>query len=238
MVISMAVGLVFYPSTMSVNEFTQTSWCDVDRWVNQSFQPMMSDQTMIDHLNKNRDAMTKAAEAVAYGGPPFYLIGTSADAQRKKTDSLNQLFKAAGVVSFQIHSGYWSDDPYSMKSAQLMKELDVFEKSCLSATKSNKERIECISQSFRLAPKLNIVSGEPNFGKTRSASACSTHRQTVKTYIYFPGTPPRIENNKIKLHIGASGAIPDYFLDLSSSTDQYFDEAKVRQIDSNWFISN
>ncbi|UUZ65414.1 hypothetical protein LP417_13310 [Polaromonas sp. P1-6] len=215
----LALGLT-YPE-MSIHENAVHPSCIPGDWVLQTFQPMVSDERMIEHWKKHQADMTLAAEMVVH---------------RQHVDNQGLTQEARMLYSKISVEGVsrgidWSMEPYSVENA---KAVDA----CLNTPPPNESqdaRIARVQECTKTHRSTILLL--PTFGKTHQQYFCTTQRNTFKQYAYFPGAIPRIVDGYLQgpvWHNGKTG----WKRKIVPSTD-VFDgkECTMRQLDARWFIS-
>lgn len=217
----------------------QSPWCEPGDWVLETFQPMVSDKAMIEHLNENYAEMTQLAELVAHG--------RHVDTANKygPTPEYAALTKKLNI-SGTNRSFSWAERPYSMEEAvtshNCYKAVDEVLKPATDQLRQ-KAWEECRQKDAAMGRDLQGVSIEPWFGKTHAQYFCSLARNSFKKYVYYPGGAPKVENGQLvsmpsyqeSHRVFASGFNERTV--SSTDIDPRGKGAVLRQIDERWFIS-
>lgn len=218
--------LVGVTNNAPMYQAAQSAWCKPGDWVLDTFQPMVSDQRMIDHLNKNREAMTRVAE----------MAGRKMDIYRGGTQAaeFNTLVKALDMQSVGA-DGFWAENPDSIEGLETSRE-------CYKKAKTQVERNVCWPEVAANGRGISMVSLEPAFGKTHSQYFCSIWGNSFKGYRYYPGGAPRIEDghlmsvmnysDRYKTYVSLPGAQLVNNLDTNPESGSFV----TRKIDAHWFI--
>lgn len=217
-------GLVFYSLTGAAlhpiaNDTVKRAWCDTGNWMADTFQPLVSDEKMIAHLQAHQAEMEKLAWMVinkqytrAKGGltPEFEL-----ESKRLEMHSV-------GV------RGSWPLEPYSVEAARVEKACRAIQ----DADRTHKTGGVC-------RPTLNAVSMQPAFGRNRVANFCSQHTGVAfKQYTYYPGVAPIVVGNRIQYEVDAEGQPVFGNSIVVPNTDHVRqDICQYRRIAPHWFIS-
>ena len=206
----------------SIGEFYTSPWCKPGDFVLNVLQPMVSDERMIEHFEKNKVEMEQMAKLAMYGDV------------LKATDDQPQAFKRPDTehvpilkkikIKTVVASGPWYTNPYELKRVKQLKQ-------CRNA-QPNEEAIKlaCFSQ-----PQLRTVELTPAFGRTANETACS--RMTSKHYRYYPVVPPKIENGKVIGPIEFDETTKALGT-IVSDTEWNWNNQKpsMRKINDHWFI--
>lgn len=197
-------------------------WCEPGDWVLETFQPMISDEKMIDHYLKNKEIMTQAAD----------LAARKLDTNREGwTREFRQLLEKADLENVG-RAGGWAAQPYSVDAVA---NSDSEFKRCVEQTPSINERGKCAKSSI-----FRVIS-TPNFGKTRAQYFCNEQRNSFKQYLYFPGGLPQVKDGQLMDALWYSpwgqGYESRVMGKLVRSTDGDTRGHAYRQIDERWFIS-
>lgn len=206
-----AIVLIFAPSEMTVNDFQKTSLCQFGDWVLDTFQPLVGDEYLIEHLSTHRVEM----EAMAFVFNEKILKNENFYKQIPK-DRL----RAIGVARIDVGMP-WPHQPYSNESLIKTKE-------CLST--EGVDRFKCM-QDKQVAVKFTT-----NFGRNEAFYFCRGRGVTGKYLLYFPDPPPKIERGQILGAVDISGK-SDFLGQLVPDADRSSDAYSVyREISPNWFI--
>lgn len=217
--------LVLVTGNASVAEVAKSPWCKAGDWVLDTFQPMVSDQQMIDHLLKNKEAMTRAAE-LASKQEGLYEGG---NAEPGFTNLQNEI----GMLAL-FGRGNWALYPYS-------KEIVLASHSCLKKASTDADKAICWRNDAASGQHLYTVHLVPKFGKTTSHYFCTARSLNVKEYKYFPGGVPLIQNGFVMEKLiyrdidatltSERGAKVVGNLNVNS-----YGQPSLRQLDARWFI--
>lgn len=216
---SLALGLT-YPE-MSIREKAVHPSCIPGDWVLQTFQPMVSDERMIEHWQKHKADMTLAAEMVVHRQH----VDNQGLTQEART--LHSKISVEGVGAGTT----WPLEPYSVESAKAVDD-------CLNTAPPNESQDARVARVMECTKtQWSTILMKPTFGKTHQQYFCTTQRNTFKQYVYFPGAVPRIADGYLQgpvWHNGKTG----WKEKIVPSTD-VFDgkECTMRQLDARWFIS-
>lgn len=215
------------------SSFARNTLCKPGDWVLDTFQPMVSDKEMIDHLNKNREVMTRAAEIAGRQQNTRPEGGT--------TKEFDALVAMTGMRTIGGGGGSWSENPYSTDGLEVIRQ-------CFINAKTQPERYAC-GQVERANGQGRIftVHLEPAFGKTYSQYFCTAAHNSFKGYLYYPGGVPRIENGHVLYKYTYDDGTGTYITQKSERLVDNLDSNSVikanegvpvtRQIDDRWFIT-
>ena len=152
----MLYGLFLVVVTLNVPPVADAPLCKPGNWVLDTFQPMISDEEMIDALNKNKEVMTRVAEMAGrltyfdYSGEQSAEFLASSEAARLR------------VI---YNSDRWAEHPYSTEGLEVIR-------LCYLDAKSSRERDACLSLEFANGRVIFPVLLNPTFGKTSSRYFC------------------------------------------------------------------
>ena len=206
----------------SIGEFYTSPWCKPGDFVLNILQPMVSDERMIEHFEKNKVVMEQMAGLAMYGGTRNDDDDLDKVVKRPNYDHVPILKKIK--IKTVVASGPWYANPYELDRVKKLKQ-------CRNA-QPNEEAIKlaCYSQ-----PQLWAVRLTPAFGRTANETACS--RMTSKHYRYYPVVPPKIKDGKVIGPIDfdettkALGTIvPDTEWNWNNQ------KPSMRKINDHWFI--
>lgn len=208
-------------------------WCKPGDWVLETFQPMVSDQRMIDHLNKNKKEMTELAEMMARNR----FLESNMAGRKPRFISLQKSLDMGDISN----GGFWAERPYSLEDA-------MAEESCWgkirNTNSTDAERSTCSHNADALGRRLSVVFMKPDFGKVWAQYFCSHAKTSSKGYVYYPSEAPRIVNGRLqdmisyydgyKTYVSLSGGrlVPN--LDMNPDPEE--ESNVLRQIDERWFI--
>jgi hypothetical protein len=231
------VGSILFPFVLAfvvdplVPEEHKEEMCDISNSIVATFQPLISDQEMLQYFEKNRLAMQKLADMV------HEKRHRGRDGRASK--EFEDLQKSLDVRA--VEGNRWSSLPYSVEEAQkyeaCMKLIDYDDKGKSDTQMKNEinirfHRIQKCSEKY-----FDVVSIEPNFGRSLQVFYCTKNRATRKIFDFFPEAAPRIENGRLLWPVDTIGN-PNRSTLVVPSTDRINKkEDTYRQIDAHWFIS-
>jgi hypothetical protein len=94
----------------------------------------------------------------------------------------------------------------------------------------------CYGSGSKYNYKSPIALLSPNFGKHRSDYFCTTRRGNTKNYLYFPGIPPKFQDNHPLDMVNLNGISEKMNFRLMDSTDRHVGHPIMRKITENWYI--
>lgn len=195
------------------------AWCNTGNWMVDTFQPMVSDERMIQHLQANQSDMEKLAWMVINNQD------TKPEGGLRK--EFEELRNKSGIRWHGVGAA-WPTEPYSVDAARN-------EKACRAvqdADHTHKTRENC-------RPTLASVSMDPAFGRQSTSKFCSQNAVSAfKHYTYYPGVPPRIVDGRFQWGVDGEGRPVFHTTLLVPNADHVRqDICQERQITPHWFIS-
>ena len=161
----------------SYAEFYTSPWCKPGDFVLNILQPLVSDERMIEHFEKNKVEMERMAKLAMYGD---VLKDTDDEPQAfQKADTRHVAMLKKIKIKAIVSSGFWYTNPYDIERIKQLKQ-------CRNAQPSE----EAIKRVCYNQQQLFSVELKPAFGRTTNETACS--RSANKRYRYFPGTSPKM----------------------------------------------
>lgn len=223
-----------YPNVSAENK---DKYCDFSNRLVETLQPLVSDESMIRHLEKNRDGLLKIAE-VFHQKQHVKLRGGL-------TNEFRALLKDVQIEGVGVGAA-WSDEPYSVESAkkwkQCMQAIDAVpnlgrEKTKASEVAEMQRRFTLMEQCDKEAHRHDAVAFLPDFGRTSQQFYCTTRRLSFKQYKYYPGGTPQIENGRLLGLVDESGRSDVIRLVVADTDHINRKDCVLRKIDDHWFIS-
>lgn len=209
-------GMVLFPIA---SDPVKKAWCDTGNWLVDTFQPLVSDEKMIAHLQAHQADMEELAWRVVnkqYTEPEGGLI---------KEFELET--KRLGLYGVGV-GGAWPVDPYSVEAARAEKACRTIQ----DADRTHKTVGIC-------RPTLDSVDMRPAFGRSRVANFCSQNTSvTFKAYRFYPGVAPKILDGRFQFGVDVDGKPVFHTTPLVPNTNHVRqDICQYRRIDTHWFIS-
>lgn len=195
------------------------NWCDTGNWMVDKFQPLVSDERMMAHLQANQTDLEKLAWV------------TLNKQDTKPAGGLTEVFeremKRLGIAWVELFPS-WPAEPYSVEAAREEKACEAIQ----AADRTHQTNVVC-------RPGSGPVRMDPAFGRRDTANFCSRITTVAfKSYFYYPGVAPRIVDGKFQWGIDAEGRpIFEKNLVVPNADHVRQDICQVRRIAPHWFIS-